>query len=66
MFYYQNTIVVIDILFPLLAVLAVIARFSARRITKLRFGADDWLILAALVGSLPPAYVLSAKLFLRS
>ena len=49
MFYYQNTIAIVNIVFPVLAGLAVLARLSARRLTKLTFQADDWLILVAWV-----------------
>lgn len=35
-------------IFIALATVAVMARFAARRLRKLRFGADDWLICLAL------------------
>ncbi|CAF9904934.1 MAG: hypothetical protein GOMPHAMPRED_002991 [Gomphillus americanus] len=49
MFYYQNTIAIVNIVFPVLAALAVLARLSARRLTKLSLQADDWLIIVAWV-----------------
>ena len=39
----------LSIAFPVVATAAVILRFEARRVKRLRFGADDWTILAALV-----------------
>lgn len=46
----RNTIIVIiSIVFSVVAVTAVALRFRARRIKKLKIGADDYLILPALV-----------------
>lgn len=42
----------LSIAFPLIAIASVILRFEARRIKRLKPGADDWTILAALVGLL--------------
>ncbi|MCJ1345873.1 hypothetical protein MMC31_004082 [Peltigera leucophlebia] len=39
----------ISIVFPIIAIIAVILRFEARRINRLKPGADDWTILAALI-----------------
>ena len=41
----------LSIAFPIIAITAVILRFEARRINRLKLGADDWTILAALVKS---------------
>ena len=39
----------LSIAFPIIAIASVIFRFEARRIKRLKLGADDWTILAALV-----------------
>ena len=39
----------LGIAFPIIAIASVIFRFEARRIKRLKLGADDWTILAALV-----------------
>lgn len=45
-----QTILGLCITFPILAILAVLARFYARHIRQTRPGADDWCIVVALVG----------------
>jgi len=44
-----NTILGLCITFPILAILAVMSRFYARRLRQTRLAADDWCILVALV-----------------
>ena len=44
-----NGITVVGSVFAGLATLAVVGRFSARRLKRLRYGPDDWMALAALV-----------------
>ena len=39
---------VVNTIFIILATLAVVARFAARRLRKLSLGADDWIICVAL------------------
>ena len=39
----------LSIAFPIVAIASVIFRFEARRIKRLKLGADDYTILAALV-----------------
>jgi hypothetical protein len=41
------------IIFPFLSVVAVIARFRARSLQKVRLAADDWVVIPALVNSHP-------------
>lgn len=43
------TPLVLCIVFPILSILSVIARFYARGIKRLKPAADDWMILPALV-----------------
>lgn len=43
-------IVVISVVFSVVAISAVALRFHARQIKKTRLGADDYLILPAMVG----------------
>ena len=45
----SRVIVAVSWLFPTLATLAVLARFSARRLKKSERRWDDWLILLSLV-----------------
>lgn len=45
----QLTIWGLDIAFPIIAILAVVLRFQARRIKRQKLGSDDWTIVAALV-----------------
>lgn len=42
------TLWTVNTIFILLATLAVIARFGARKLRKLSLGADDWIICVAL------------------
>lgn len=49
---YSVAVVVCSVIFSMLASLAVLLRFRARKIQGLSLGADDWAIGAALVGSL--------------
>lgn len=51
MFYMQRTILVVSVVLPMVAALAVAARFQARRIKNLPIKADEWLIVVALVRS---------------
>ena len=44
-----TTNLILDIVFPSLAILAVAARFYARRLKRISPGVDDWLVLVALV-----------------
>jgi uncharacterized membrane protein HdeD (DUF308 family) len=41
--------VALGVTFPLLAILAVIARFWARRKKRMTWRADDWMLVPALV-----------------
>ena len=43
------TILILSIVFPIIAFVAVILRFEARRIKRLRLEADDWTIVVTLV-----------------
>lgn len=45
----SRAIVVVSWIFPVLATIAVSARFAARKLRKAGLGLDDWIILAALV-----------------
>lgn len=45
----DSTALVLCIVFPILAVLSVLARFYARQVKKTPYAADDWVILPALV-----------------
>ena len=49
MYYLQRTIIVVSIVLPIIAALAVGARFKARRIKNLPIKADEWVIVVALV-----------------
>ena len=49
MYYLQRTMIVVNIVLPIIAALAVAARFQARRIKKLPIKADDWVIVMAMV-----------------
>lgn len=40
---------VVNILFPILATIAVLARLWTRRLLKTGLGADDWWIIAGLI-----------------
>ena len=42
-------VVVVGVVIPVLATIVTIARFSTRKMKRLRPGVDDWLILLALV-----------------
>lgn len=46
------TPVVLSAVFPPLAILAVIARFYARRLKRAELKVDDWMLIPSLVGSL--------------
>lgn len=46
------TALALCIVFPLLSIVAVIARFRARAIQKCKPGADDWVVVVALVSLL--------------
>lgn len=48
---HAQSVVICAILFPALATLSVAGRFGARRLQKVSPGADDWVILPALVRS---------------
>ena len=45
----EAAILGLSIAFPIIAIASVIFRFEARRIKRLKIGADDWTVLAALV-----------------
>ncbi|MCJ1369980.1 hypothetical protein MMC20_001192 [Loxospora ochrophaea] len=45
----RPTILGLSIAFPIIAIISVVLRFEARRIKRLKLGADDWTILAALL-----------------
>ena len=45
----SKTVIIVSIVFPLLAILAVVLRLYARRCKSLRLGPDDYVILVALV-----------------
>ena len=45
----KTIILAVCIVFPITSIAAVIFRFEARRIKRLRLEADDWTILIALV-----------------
>ena len=45
----RPTILGLSIAFPIVSILAVLARFESRRLKRVDIGADDWTILAALV-----------------
>ena len=49
-----------------LACIAVILRFLARRVAKINYQADDWLILAGLVGSTSSSPLLSTLFHVTS
>jgi hypothetical protein len=49
MYYLQVAIISTSVVMPILAGLAVAARFQARRVKSLGFEADDWTTLLALV-----------------
>jgi hypothetical protein len=44
---------ILCIIFPILAILSVIARFWARSIQKAKLAADDWMIFPALMSDAP-------------
>ncbi|KAH7405679.1 hypothetical protein DE146DRAFT_420423 [Phaeosphaeria sp. MPI-PUGE-AT-0046c] len=46
---YQPHFFILSIIFPILATIAVGLRFHARRLARQKLGADDWLIVAALI-----------------
>jgi len=46
----RPTILALSIAFPIISILSVLLRFEARRVKRVYIGADDWTILAALVG----------------
>ena len=46
---HAQSVVICAILFPIIATLCVAGRFTARRLQKVSPGADDWVILPALV-----------------
>ncbi|KAL9601747.1 MAG: hypothetical protein Q9179_002769 [Wetmoreana sp. 5 TL-2023] len=50
----SRAVVIVAWLFPVLATLAVAGRFYARKLHRLAFALDDWLILAALVSNPVP------------
>lgn len=45
----SRTIVIVALISPVLATVTVAARFYARKLQRLGFAVDDWLILSALV-----------------
>jgi hypothetical protein len=49
MYYLQVAMITTSVVMPCIAALAVTARFQARRVKRMQFGADDWTILLALV-----------------
>ena len=50
MAHYVNSVIIeLSIIFSIIAIASVIFRFEARRIKRLKLGADDWTVLAALV-----------------
>lgn len=49
MAYVDPTALALCIVFPFLSIVAVIARFRARAVQKVKLGADDWVIIPALV-----------------
>ena len=49
----RPTILGLSIAFPFVSIIAVLLRFEARRIKRVKLEGDDWTILVALVG---PSY----------
>jgi len=43
------SIVVVAVIFPILATLSCIGRIAARRVQKMKLGADDYVVMGALV-----------------
>ncbi len=50
----RRTILGLSIVFPIISIVAVLLRFEARRVNRVRLGSDDWTILAALVRDSTP------------
>ena len=46
----RPTILGLSIAFPIVSIIAILLRFEARRVNRVKLGADDWTILIALVG----------------
>ena len=57
--YISNTRSVLLLVFSIIAILAVVLRFWARRIQKVRFELNDYMIVLGLVGTLSPLVILA-------
>ena len=61
---HRPTILGLSIVFPIIAIASVFLRFEARRINRVKLGADDWTILAALVKTPSTADMLDSTMLM--
>lgn len=52
---YTTTAVALGVTFPLLAIIAVLARYWARRKKRMAWRIDDWMLIPAVVWDAHPA-----------